>query len=57
MNDKFFSMAGAKQPVNLWLCIALFAAIIFWVVVYYFVQRAEAVNAMYTSNYSAINVK
>jgi hypothetical protein len=33
-----------KNPVNQWLCIAFICLICFWVVLYYFVNRTEAVG-------------
>ena len=46
MNKKtsFLSLAEMKQPVNQWLCIAFIGVFCFWTMLYYFVQKADAVG-------------
>jgi hypothetical protein len=39
----FFSVSELKQPVNQYLCIAFLSVWCFWIVLYYFTQKTEAV--------------
>jgi hypothetical protein len=41
---KFFSLAEIRQPVNQWICIAFIGVWCFWIVLYYFVQKAQDVG-------------
>jgi hypothetical protein len=42
------------QKVNQWLCLALVCLMAFWVVLYYFVHKAEAIGNQYSSSRSAL---
>jgi len=53
MNKKhFFSLSELKQPVNQWLCIAFMALWLFWFLLYYVVQKAQAIGENYLYNNS-----
>ena len=48
--ESFFSLAAMKQPVNQWICVAFLGVWCFWVVLYYFVDKTQAIgNAYYGS--------
>ena len=40
----FLSLAEMRQPVNQWLCVAFMGVLCFWTLLYYFVQKAQAVG-------------
>lgn len=46
MNNSFrlASISDLKNPVNQWICIAFMGVLCFWVVLYYFVNRTQAVG-------------
>jgi len=45
-ND-FFEWKGMRQPVNTWLCIALISLMLFWLGLYYFVEKAKIISESY----------
>ncbi len=47
--SSFFSLSELKQPVNQWICIAFIGVLTFWIVLYYFTQKAEIVAESYTA--------
>ncbi|MFA6554263.1 MAG: hypothetical protein WCS89_02025 [Candidatus Paceibacterota bacterium] len=49
MDKNFFSMSEARQPVNQWLCIAFISLFCFWVVLYYFTEKAYILGESYVS--------
>ena len=55
MDHRFFSLAELKQPVNQWICIAFLAVWCFWIVLYYTVQKTEAIGNSFTDNSSLIS--
>jgi hypothetical protein len=44
VNNKFFSLAEMKQPVNQWLCMAFLGIFCFWVVLFYMTHKAYGVG-------------
>lgn len=42
-NNYFFSLEALKQPVNQWLCVAFLGLFCFWTLLYYSIQKAEAI--------------
>lgn len=48
----FFSIAELRQPVNQWLCIAFVGLWFFWIMLYYFTQKAQIIG----ESYSKMNV-
>jgi len=56
MNNKFFSLAEMKQPVNQWLCIAFIGIFCFWVVLFYTTNKAYDIGDNISFNYAAANI-
>jgi hypothetical protein len=50
MNNKFFSLAEMKQPVNQWFCIAFLGLWCFWIVLYYTTNKAYDVGSNIREN-------
>lgn len=54
--ESFFSLAALKQPVNQWICVAFLAVWCFWTMLYYFVDKAQAIGEnYYDSGFGAVN--
>lgn len=55
MNNRhsFFSLAELKQPVNQWLCIAFLGLWCFWTLLYFFINKAEAIVNVYNTSRAA----
>ena len=47
MKPQFFSMAGARQPINSTLCILFLVSWCIWILVYYAYKSVDAVYASY----------
>lgn len=47
--SSFFSLSELKQPVNQWICLAFIGVLVFWIVLYYFTQKAEIAAESYTA--------
>lgn len=54
---RLLSVADLREPVNQWLCIAFIGLVSFWVVLYYFVNRTEAVGNNLIQNPSTTSLE
>lgn len=55
MNNKFFSLAEMKQPVNQWVCVAFLGLWCFWIVLFYTTNKAYDVGSNISGDNSIAN--
>jgi hypothetical protein len=55
MNNKFFSLAEMKQPVNQWVCVAFLGLWCFWIVLFYTTNKAYDVGSNISNDNSIAN--
>lgn len=55
--ESFFSLAALKQPVNQWICIAFVGVWFFWTMLYYIVDKTQAIGENYYESRLSVVVK
>lgn len=55
--EHFFSLAALRQPVNQWICIAFVGVWCFWTMLYYFVDKTQAIGENYYESRLSAAVK